>query len=229
MSDFTEIAEDAATKLAEKYSGNPELEFVTWLQIALEREAMVTKAYDDEFVDEQLAAWQRAHKIRENIAKAIRKALMNVWAQEKAHQAYFEAFLEEVCPPSTKIERLFVRLKEYRGQLQGEILGARFMRCPNMFRDCETKLSCSSARSTAILSIQPLSDTSVWSRWRVAYRRAAQLLEGLLLWWILSARVRISVTTRLCFVRLRTGHLRLQVVLLLNSALLVRLLLPRPL
>jgi hypothetical protein len=52
VSDFTEIAEDAATKLAEKYSGNPELEFVTWLQIALEREAMVTKAYDDEFVDE---------------------------------------------------------------------------------------------------------------------------------------------------------------------------------
>jgi hypothetical protein len=124
MSNFIEIAAKAAVKLAQKYSGKPELEFVSWLQIALEREAMVTKTYDDEFVGDQLASWQQQQKIPESIIKAIRKALMNVWAQEKSHQAYFEAFLEEVCPPSTKIERLLVRLKEYRGELQGQLLGA---------------------------------------------------------------------------------------------------------
>jgi hypothetical protein len=48
---------------------------------------------------------------------------MGVWAQEKAHQAYFKAVLEEVCPPQKLIKRLGVRLGDVLGRLQGRILG----------------------------------------------------------------------------------------------------------
>jgi len=123
MKNFIELAAEAAEKLAQEYSNEPELEFLTWLNIALQREAMVSQAYDATFIDSQLEKWRSDRAIPEAVIHSIRRALMGVWAQESAHRGYFAAVLKEVNPPKTLLGRITTRLGKVRGTLEGRLLG----------------------------------------------------------------------------------------------------------
>jgi hypothetical protein len=124
MKDFVDLAKEAAGHLEETYANEPELEFLAWLRIALQREAMVSQAYDATFVDSHLEVWSHDRGIPPDVIAVIRRALMGVWAQETAHQAYFAAVLGEVNPPKTLIGRIEVQIEEMRGKLEGKILGS---------------------------------------------------------------------------------------------------------
>jgi hypothetical protein len=123
MKTFIELAAEAAENLAQEYSREPELEFLTWVNIALQREAMVSQAYDASFVDSQLEKWRSDRAIPEADIRSIRQALMGVWAQESAHRKYFAALLKAVGLPRTFRERIRTRLCELRGTLEGRLLG----------------------------------------------------------------------------------------------------------
>jgi hypothetical protein len=123
MKTFIELAAEAAEKLAEEYSNQPELEFLAWVNIALQREAMVSQAYDATFIDSQLEKWSSDRAIPAAVIHSIRRALMGVWAQESAHREYFAAVLKEVNPPKTLLGRIRTRLREVRGILEGRLLG----------------------------------------------------------------------------------------------------------
>lgn len=123
MKNFIDLATEAAEALANEYSGEPELEFLTWLTIALQREAMVSKAYSATFIVSQLQRWRRDRLIPAKVVAVLRRAFMGVWAQELAHQSYFAAFLKEVRPPRTLMANLAARRDQVRGQVEGSLLG----------------------------------------------------------------------------------------------------------
>jgi hypothetical protein len=124
MKNFIDLAKEAAAKLAEEFKNEPLLEFLAWLEIALQREAMVSEAYDASFVDSHLDAWRLKHSIPTETIDAIRRALMSVWAQESAHKSYFSAVLEEVSPAASLFGRIRTRTERVRGKLEGIILGS---------------------------------------------------------------------------------------------------------
>lgn len=123
MKSFIDLAAEAAEDLKTEYANEPELEFLSWLRIALEREAMVSEAYDADFVDDQLSAWKYEHGIPVDVIAVIRRSLMGVWTQEEAHHSYFAALLREVNPPKELRERIRIRLDRVRGRLEGQVLG----------------------------------------------------------------------------------------------------------
>src|SRR5262245_49684601 len=94
--DFLQLAADAAAQLQHDCDGLPEMEFLTWLRIALKREAMVSIAYDRSFVADQLRKWQRDRGIHGDVVSAVQTAISNVWVQEETHQRYFALILESV-------------------------------------------------------------------------------------------------------------------------------------
>src|SRR5882762_10437579 len=115
MRNFIEIAAEAARELEEEYAGKPEMEFIAWLHIALQREAMVSEAYGDSYVEGQLAEWAAEFDIDESVIKVIRLALAAVWTQESAHQSYFRAMLEGINPSQPLVDGIGNKLKEIRG------------------------------------------------------------------------------------------------------------------
>lgn len=123
MKDFIEIAADAAKELEEEYAGKPEMEFITWLFIALQRESMVSVAYDDSFVEGQLVGWQKEHGLSEKVIEAVHRALRGVWSQEMAHQSYFESMLSGIDPPEKLLQRISNKLSAIRGRVEGRVLG----------------------------------------------------------------------------------------------------------
>jgi hypothetical protein len=122
--DFTEIAADAAHELEKKYHGRPDLELVAWLQIALQREAMVSEAYDGAFVDSQLAVWKKGFGIDQKVVEVVARTLMGVWAQENGHQGYFKALLRGINPSENLMVRIKNDLLAIRGRLEGKFIGA---------------------------------------------------------------------------------------------------------
>jgi hypothetical protein len=72
MKNFIDLAAEAADKLKDEYTNEPELEFLAWLKIALQREAMVSQAYDASFIDSHLEVWHRDRVIPVNVVAAIR-------------------------------------------------------------------------------------------------------------------------------------------------------------
>jgi len=120
--DFIQLAADAAAGLAKEYDGQPEMEFLAWLRIALEREAMVSAAYSSTFVDGQLARWQHDLGVPRDIVSAVRTAIESVWAQETAHQQLFKAVLFSVYRERTLLGRLRNELKRAMGYIDGSIL-----------------------------------------------------------------------------------------------------------
>lgn len=122
MKDFIELARDAAYELSRTYFGRPELELVAWLQIALQREAMVSAAYDDAFVMAQLAVWKNDAKIDQKVLEVIARTLTGVWAQENGHQGYFKALLKGINPSQTLMSRISNELVAIRGKLEGKII-----------------------------------------------------------------------------------------------------------
>jgi hypothetical protein len=123
MKDFTEIAADAAHELQRVYTDRPDLELVAWLQIALQREAMVSEAYDNAFVSKQLAVWKKDFNIDQEVINVVARTLTGVWAQENGHQGYFKALLRGINPSDTLMERIRNELVSIRGKLEGNVIG----------------------------------------------------------------------------------------------------------
>jgi hypothetical protein len=123
MKNFIEIAADAAKELEEEYADKPEVEFIAWLFIALQRESMVAVAYDDSFVEGQLVEWQKEYGLSQKVIDAIRRALRGVWSQEKAHQSYFKAMLSGIDPPEKLVDRIYNKMSAIRGRVEGRVLG----------------------------------------------------------------------------------------------------------
>jgi hypothetical protein len=123
MKNFIEIAADAAKELEEEYADKPEMEFIAWLFIALQRESMVSVAYDDSFVEGQLVEWQKEYGLSQKVIDAVRRALRGVWSQEKAHQSYFNAMLSGIDPPEKLVDRISNKVSAIRGRVEGRVLG----------------------------------------------------------------------------------------------------------
>jgi hypothetical protein len=122
MKNFIEIAAEAAEQLTKTYFDKPETEFIVWLNIALQREAMVSVAYDTKFVNQQLLNWQKKLSIPNESIKAVRNTLVSVWAQESAHQSYFRAMLNGISVPEKLSDRLTQKMNEIRGQVEGWVV-----------------------------------------------------------------------------------------------------------
>jgi hypothetical protein len=122
MKNFIEIAADAAEELEEKSDGKPETEFIAWMRIALQREAMVTVMYQDKRVKAQLDAWAKEKKVPASVVDVILRALVAVWAQESGHQAYFQAMLKAIDPPKKFMERIDQMLLDIRGRVEGTVV-----------------------------------------------------------------------------------------------------------
>jgi hypothetical protein len=83
---------------------------------------MVSEAYDDKFVRSQLEAWGADVDLDDAVLDVIRRALMGVWTQEKAHQSYFQAILEGINPSQELVERIGKKLTQIRGKVEGRVI-----------------------------------------------------------------------------------------------------------
>lgn len=122
MKTFIELAEDAAIKIEQDSAGNKEDEFTAWLHMALQREAMVTIAYQEDRVKAQLETWADKYGIANEVVEDIRLALGYVWAQEKSHQNFFESLLKVIDPPKNVMDRIETMLENIEGQIEGDVI-----------------------------------------------------------------------------------------------------------
>jgi hypothetical protein len=114
-------AAKAADLLREKFQNEPEAEFVAWLEIALEREAMVGVAYDPSHLAEHLRRLE-AQDINQEVLERLRRTIGDVWAQEKGHTAYVKSILDVVKAPEGFFERVRRQGKAVLGALQGAVV-----------------------------------------------------------------------------------------------------------
>jgi hypothetical protein len=119
---FIELAEEAAVKLQQDSGGNMEKEFIAWLHVALQREAMVAVAYQEDRVRVQLEKWANTYSISSDVVEIILRALVAVWAQESAHREYFEAMFKAIDPPRAYMEEIKTMLENIQGQIEGDVL-----------------------------------------------------------------------------------------------------------
>jgi hypothetical protein len=122
MKTFIELAEDAAIKIEQDSEGNKENEFTAWLHMAMQREAMVTIAYQEDRVRAQLEMWADKFGISNEVVDVILLALGYVWAQEKGHQEFFESLLKIIDPPKNIMEKIETMLENVEGQIEGDVI-----------------------------------------------------------------------------------------------------------
>lgn len=119
---FIRLAADAAAELKSQCEGQPEMEFLAWLRIALNREAMVSVVYDPAFVGQQLTSWQLDRGIPDAVVSAVQNAISGVWAQEEMHQRYFAVMLKSIYRQKTLRQRLLKESEHIRGKIEGAVL-----------------------------------------------------------------------------------------------------------
>jgi hypothetical protein len=122
MSNIVDFADAAATQLAHRYAGDPEAEFLAWLQVALRREAMVSEAYDDHFVRSHIRMLKKRGLSRP-VAEIIRRSLASAWTQEIGHKYFLAAVLKRVNPPKTFFKRLSASCQDVLGAIEGKTIG----------------------------------------------------------------------------------------------------------
>jgi hypothetical protein len=114
-------ADTAAAELRQKFENEPEAECVAWLEIALEREAMVGEAYDDEHLDKHL---DRLRKLGVDpaVVELLRKTIGHVWAQEESHTVFIRSMLKVIKKNADDfLERIRRNVLEISGVLEGQI------------------------------------------------------------------------------------------------------------
>jgi hypothetical protein len=119
VKNFREIAEDAAKKLRADSKNDDMAEFLAWLDVALKREAMVSVIYRDDRVKKHLDAWAEEFKVAEPVKEIIMTALLDVWAQEEAHQSYFKTMLRGIKSDAKTESKVGLLLTKIRGQVEG--------------------------------------------------------------------------------------------------------------
>lgn len=122
MKNFREIAEDAANKLRADSKNDDMAEFLAWLDVALKREAMVSAVYRDDRVQEHLDAWAEEFNVAEPVKEVIMTALLDVWAQEEAHQSYFKTMLRGIKSDAETKSKIGLLLTRLRGQVEGMVI-----------------------------------------------------------------------------------------------------------
>lgn len=118
--DLVAFAATAAEELRKRFQNEPEAEFVAWLEIALEREAMVGVAYDPAHLEKHLDRLKALGVSREVIVR-LRRTIGNVWAQEEGHTAYIKGIIRVINPPAGFWKRVQREGSEVFGALQGAL------------------------------------------------------------------------------------------------------------
>jgi rubrerythrin len=121
MSNILEFANMAAERIERSYQGDRSSEFLVWLQIALRREAMVTSAYDPQYLQNQCVSLGRIG-YSPAILREIRGALSSAWSQEEGHRSYLSAILNSVCPPESFWGKFEKKMAEILGEIEGHVM-----------------------------------------------------------------------------------------------------------
>jgi len=117
------LADDCARALSREFEGTPHLELLCWLELALRRESFVTAFYDARSLERLLTMHDQPSGDADARA-AMRVAVLSVWAQESAHQAYLRAVLRAVSPPATLFDSVRRRSESIRGIAEGRLISA---------------------------------------------------------------------------------------------------------
>ncbi len=109
MQELIRLSRGVAAELASKFRGDPGGELIAWLQIALEREALVASLYDGRSMESRLASlpW--------HLGRCAAGKVNAIRANEETHVAAIRALLAGDCP-------LRRALREGWGRLQGFVL-----------------------------------------------------------------------------------------------------------
>jgi hypothetical protein len=118
--DLVTFAAAAANQLHDKFEHEPEAEFVAWLEVALEREAMVGVTYEPAHLKKHLNRL-KALGVNANVIERLRRTIGDVWAQEKGHTAYIKSILDVIKVPDGFWERVRRQGVEVFGALQGAV------------------------------------------------------------------------------------------------------------
>ncbi len=122
--DLVAFAAAAAEQLREKFPNEPEAEFVAWLEIALEREAMVSVAYDQEHLEKHLERL-KALLVPPKVIVLLRRTIGNIWAQEGRHTTYIERIITVIDAPVGFRKRVRRKGIAVFGALQGALTARR--------------------------------------------------------------------------------------------------------
>lgn len=104
MEEFLTISRATAAGLQQQFDGDPEAELAAWLDLALEREGMVSRLYGSTGTKRLLA----------NLGSETKKAAKGVWADEQGHAAYLQAVQDTEAMIVSK-----PRMTKLWGELQG--------------------------------------------------------------------------------------------------------------
>src|SRR4051794_31372156 len=93
-SEIVQFANRAANDLAVEFHDDPKGEFIAWLHVALEREAMVAAAYDPDHLERHLSRLKATESVPDVVLTLLHRTIGDVWAQEEGHTAYIRACIE---------------------------------------------------------------------------------------------------------------------------------------
>jgi hypothetical protein len=116
--DIVDFADEMRKELEVKYKDRPVEEFLIWLRIGLEREAMVAKAYSREYVTPEV----KKLNMSPNLEKLVIQSILAAWNQESTHEEYARNAIEIVDPATNILEIMDTACRTIMGKIQASII-----------------------------------------------------------------------------------------------------------